>query len=976
MLSEIERADAEYNCLRAGTPVVLEDGSTVLIETLVRQRRAVRILSWDPRVGICSRPVVDWHKKRVPGQQWIQIKTRACHEGRGLLVTPDHEVYLESGKRLPAAQLKVGMRVLLPEQCFSSLQRQAILGTLLGDSRLCNSPTQRHAALQASSAYLDGGHVEECGLAQHKAEFLAPFVELSPLQPRGLRRFGDKECIAAPFRPFRSRNLWQLQELRPLFQYPDGSRALKAEVLDAIGPIGLAWWFMDDGCLQKWQDKQDTVTLALCRYNEVDIADALVWFRKEFGQRIYCGADRVLRFSADEAYRFCSRIAAHVIEGCRYKLPRDFTWPEYQDQRQLSSAPQPASVEVSSVDLYAECPTTPNDRLRAETRFCITVAGTHNFFTSFGLVRNCRDTLAMNRMMPHLWAEITRTSSETVYAYDELMADLALQMTRIGMPVNIERREEIGKRLYALRDQAIAELTPFTEGEYREPFLDWVATFFAKTVRNGEPKGGTVRVGPTAAARVLEEVREALAGWKAFKKNPPPAPDPNNLQASADWDQATAVADSQIALYEGLLKAAKKAVQVAQFVTDEEDGLPHTDETATAVRRKIRRAEAELAIAKKGVNFGAKVQQAAILRAAGVPLHRVTEKTGLPKIDKEVLEAYKRHTAARALLSYILVRKTIETYIEGEKRAGKKGDTRAVTVSSDGYLHPLWTVHKITGRWGSSPNVQNWSKRAGGGAENLRSMIEAPEGYTLVGADQKQLEARLIGGMAQCKLMIDCFRNGDDIHSLFAGIGFPNEWPRLAKIFKEHKAAAGGKCKCADCQNRNKMRDRTKNLEYGAFYGGKEDKLFEAIAKDFAEATLGQVREFLARFNAMLPEVLAWREKTLKEAIQDGEIRSPILGRRQVFPLGRVDPNVAYNYKAQSGGADLWAIGAGKFMEKWDQWEFDARIIHNGHDSVLILCREELAAEVEQDVYACWNMEWNGVPFEMECQTAKQWSET
>lgn len=777
---------------------------------------------------------------------------------------------------------------------------------------------------------------------------------------------------------------------------------------------------------------------------------------------------------------------------------------------------------------------------------------------------NASDTLAMCRMMPHIWAELTRVGAEQVYAYDELMADLALQMTRIGMPVNIARREEIGQRLYALRDQAIEELTPFTEGEYREPFLDWVASFFAKTARNGEPKGGTVRVGPSAAAAQLEEAQRRRTAWKAYRKEllASEVPGAQVVVDSSDPSQVGRTlledSDAQLATCELAVKAAKQAVKVAQYVTDEEDGLPHTDETAFALRCKIRRAEAELAISKKGVNYGAKVQQAAILRAAGVPLHRTTEKSGLPKIDKELLKAYSRHTAARALLSYILTTSTINVYIEGEKRAGKtKGAAKPVVIGEDGYLHPNWTVHKITGRWGSNPNCfdgdtqlrwrwlgdegvgafdriaelcafwasgarfevaqynpqtgdiefaqpetifcrlheglmyrwrgptvdlcvtedhrlllanvvstsdkerrgpveyetahligtfdatagrlwamrsahnpcymlafdawnaraapvsqmictrldwsgpvycltvpssyvltyrngklcvagqcQNWSKRAGGGAENLRSMIEAPDGYLLVGADQKQLEARLIGAMSGCKLMIDCFRKGDDIHGLFAGVGFPNEWPRLAKIFKEHKAAAGGKCKCADCETRNKMRDRVKNLEYGGFYGGKEDALFAAIAKDFPDATLGQVREFLLRFNAMLPEVLAWREQTLKEAIQDGEIRSPILGRRQVFPLGRVDPNVAYNYKAQAGGADLWAIGAGKFMQKWDQWAFDARIIHNGHDSVLILCREELAAEVEQDVYACWNMEWNGVPFEMECQAAKQWSET
>jgi DNA polymerase I-like protein with 3'-5' exonuclease and polymerase domains len=127
----------------------------------------------------------------------------------------------------------------------------------------------------------------------------------------------------------------------------------------------------------------------------------------------------------------------------------------------------------------------------------------------------------------------------------------------------------------------------------------------------------------------------------------------------------------------------------------------------------------------------------------------------------------------------------------------------------------------------------------------------------------------------------------------------------------------------------------------------------------------------------MLPEVMAWREQTLREAIQLGEIRSPILGRRQVFPLGRVDPTVAYNYKAQSGGADLWALGAIEFMARWDQFDsVDARLIQNGHDSVLVLCKKELAAKVAEDVYSCWSREWNGVPFFMETRIANRWSET
>jgi DNA polymerase I-like protein with 3'-5' exonuclease and polymerase domains len=270
---------------------------------------------------------------------------------------------------------------------------------------------------------------------------------------------------------------------------------------------------------------------------------------------------------------------------------------------------------------------------------------------------------------------------------------------------------------------------------------------------------------------------------------------------------------------------------------------------------------------------------------------------------------------------------------------------------------------------------QNWSKRAGGGEENLRAMICAPEGYTFIGADQKQLEARLIGAMSQCQYLLDVFKRGEDVHSAFAAVGFPEVWPKLAAAYKAHKGRE--KCGCVSCAERDRVRDLTKRMEYGVVYGGSDKAIWEALVGDFPALTQQQVRVFIAKCNEILPEVMLWREQTLREAVHIGEIRSPILGRRQVFPLGRVDPTVAYNYKAQSGGADLWALGALDFCARWNQTnQVDVRLTHNGHDSVLVLCRRDLAPQVERDVYECWSREWAEMPFEMETKIADRWSAT
>ncbi len=139
---------------------------------------------------------------------------------------------------------------------------------------------------------------------------------------------------------------------------------------------------------------------------------------------------------------------------------------------------------------------------------------------------------------------------------------------------------------------------------------------------------------------------------------------------------------------------------------------------------------------------------------------------------------------------------------------------------------------------------------------------------------------------------------------------------------------------------------------------------------------LRDIENFVRNLNAKLPGVMKWRQQVLMEVTSSKEVRSPFLGRRETFPLGRVDPGVAYNYKAQSGGADLWCLGALDFMKKWDQQSNDGRIIHNGHDSVFIICSKDIAALVAKDAARAWTRTIDGVTFPMEFKQAERWSDT
>ena len=73
----------------------------------------------------------------------------------------------------------------------------------------------------------------------------------------------------------------------------------------------------------------------------------------------------------------------------------------------------------------------------------------------------------------------------------------------------------------------------------------------------------------------------------------------------------------------------------------------------------------------------------------------------------------------------------------------------------------------VTGRMSSSnPNLQNIPIRTELGREIRRAFV-APEGWTLIAADYSQVELRVLAHVAKEEILIDAFRNDQDILTVF-----------------------------------------------------------------------------------------------------------------------------------------------------------------------------------------------------------------
>lgn len=459
----------KYNCLNFGTPVMMADGSTRSIQDLVRNKVSYPVLSLSSEGKIEAKKIIGWHRKREPGTQWWQI--RQIHERkncRGLITTPEHQIYTTRG-RIRADEVVPGDRILVPEMALSRDMRQALIGTMIGDARGQVSPVYRGRWTEAGTAYLDGCHRTTDGLAELKAVTMPEVFKLI-----GYREEQEKEILGIPTIQHRATNYMteqtsEIRELLLLTMDPDGTRRLRIEALEQLGSIGLAWWFMDDGCRQNGQKtptsgvrgapeyQPDKVNIAACRYPREDGERAADWFRKHYGPTSYC-ADKCLRLGVEASRKFCQEVAKFIPECLRHKLPRNVDHPAYEP-RVLHKENTPASIEIEISRPYEIKRTTRETKSAADTRWCITVEGNHNFFTSFGLVKNCSDVYLTMRLAEKLSEEILRYGTSDQNEQDMAMAPPVRDMGLLGLFIDEEMRgkfsllsnSEVFKRLMRLK---------------------------------------------------------------------------------------------------------------------------------------------------------------------------------------------------------------------------------------------------------------------------------------------------------------------------------------------------------------------------------------------------------------------------------------------------------------------------------------------------------------------------------------------
>jgi DNA polymerase-1 len=265
------------------------------------------------------------------------------------------------------------------------------------------------------------------------------------------------------------------------------------------------------------------------------------------------------------------------------------------------------------------------------------------------------------------------------------------------------------------------------------------------------------------------------------------------------------------------------------------------------------------------------------------------------------------HELPRKVLEYRELTKLKSTYVDALPKLIHAGTGRLHTSFSQ--------TTAATGRLSSSdPNLQNIPVRSELGRQ-IRAAFVASPGHTLFSADYSQIELRILAHFSEDPVLVEAFRNSQDIHARTAeevfGVG-----PMAQNA--EHRRAA-------------------KAINFGIIYGQTPFGLAAQLGIDQKEAA-----QFIAAYFNRYRGVKEYLERSLAEARKTGMTRT-MFGRTRPVPeitstqfnLRNFAERTALNTPLQGTAADLIKLAMIAIARQLIEKKFKAKMILQVHDELL-----------------------------------------
>ncbi len=278
------------------------------------------------------------------------------------------------------------------------------------------------------------------------------------------------------------------------------------------------------------------------------------------------------------------------------------------------------------------------------------------------------------------------------------------------------------------------------------------------------------------------------------------------------------------------------------------------------------------------------------------------------------------HEIVRKVLEYRQLTKLKGTYVDA---------LPALIDPQTGRVHTSFNqTGAATGRLSSSnPNLQNIPIRTELGRE-IRAAFVPREGWKLLAADYSQIELRLLAHFSGDPLLIEAFRNGEDIHTRTASevMGVPP----LMVTAEERRAA--------------------KAVNFGIVYGISPFGLAAQLG-----ISRGEAEKYIKNYFARYAGVRRFIDDTIAEVRQTGVTRT-LFGRERPIPdINSRNPNArgfaertAVNSPLQGTAADLIKLAMVRIDTALERAGHRTAMLLQVHDELVFECPPEEVEAVSQ----------------------------
>lgn len=304
-----------------------------------------------------------------------------------------------------------------------------------------------------------------------------------------------------------------------------------------------------------------------------------------------------------------------------------------------------------------------------------------------------------------------------------------------------------------------------------------------------------------------------------------------------------------------------------------------------------------------------------------------------------------KHEVIPKILEYRKFTKLSSTYLRGLKEY----------IEGDGRIRSTFNqTITATGRISSTdPNLQNIPVRTAEGMK-IRDIFVSKDGYSFVDADYSQIELRILAVLSNDEKLIKSYKSGKDIHKITASqvFGVPLE-------------------EVSSAQRRN-----AKAVNFGVVYGISAFGLSEDLSISRQEA-----KEYINNYFATYEKVKDYLDNCVKTAKEKGYTKT-MFGRIRPVPeiqssnfmVRSFGDRIAMNSPIQGSAADIMKMAMIKVDEALKYKGYDARIVLQIHDELLIECRDDIKEEVKALVVDVMkNAVSLSVDLEVEANIGKTW---